>query len=299
MIVKEKIKVKLSELGDADPTDPERQKLVHTGRILSNNAAVISELGLKDGDFLVLMRTPAPAKKPVAPSQPAVVTSQTSASSRPAAPSASASPQTGSGDIVMGAAFESAVNALVDMGFVRSDVIAALRAAFNNPDRAVEYLTNGIPENIQREIAQAQAQAQAPVARQASSDRPVQPTAQAMEAAAAMSDEERLATLNALRNDPMLQQIRAAMRQNPELLEPLLEQIGQMNPELYRHIQENLPQFAALLRDETDFDGDDNSEDEEHGETSGEEMGEASGTHTIELTEEESAAVERVQKKLY
>lgn len=49
----------------------------------------------------------------------------------------------------MGSAAEGAVNQMEAMGFARSDIDRAMRAAFFNPDRAIEYLlTVGLPHEV-------------------------------------------------------------------------------------------------------------------------------------------------------
>lgn len=85
----------------------------------------------------------APATAP-APAAPQVISPVPAAPAPVAPPTPSAAPAaapvTADGSFLTGEALQSTINNMVEMGFEREQVIRALRASFNNPDRAVEYL---------------------------------------------------------------------------------------------------------------------------------------------------------------
>merc|ERR1712087_144612 len=54
----------------------------------------------------------------------------------------------GANAFVMGSQLNEAVQNLVAMGFPEAEVQRAMRAAYNNPERAAEYLLTGIPQNL-------------------------------------------------------------------------------------------------------------------------------------------------------
>ena len=185
------------------------------------------------------------------------------------------------------------------MGFPRSDIDRAMRAAFFNPDRAVEYLLNGIPEGVNEERAQAQAQSQAPAAAQtqpqgntgaapqAGGDEPLNlfdaaaqaggRGAQRGAAAAPAGQEGAAANLDFLRNNPQFQQLRQIVQQQPQMLEPILQQVAAGNPQIAQLISQHPDQFMQLLAEDVDDDA-----------------ALPPGAQQISVTEEEREAIERV-----
>ncbi|OAA38048.1 UV excision repair protein Rad23 [Metarhizium rileyi] len=308
--------------------DPKHQKLIYSGKILKDDETVAS-YNIEEKGFVVCMvnkpkEKPAAAAEssttvpPATPAQPVTNTPAVPAApvqpstTQPAAP-ATPTPQrpgeaggeSGSG-LAMGAERTEAIANMEAMGFERSQIEAAMRAAFNNPDRAVEYLLNGIPENIQQGQQARQAAAAAPtqtapsaqeggedvggvnlfdLAAQAGSGRGGSggggggnaTAAAAAAAAAAAHGGADLGNLDFLRHNPQFQQLRQVVQQQPQMLEPILQQLGAGNPQLAQLIASNPDQFLQLL-----------------GESADDDVPLPPGAQAISVTEEERDAIERL-----
>ncbi|KAL4865468.1 XPC-binding domain-containing protein [Aspergillus spectabilis] len=292
-------------------------KLIYSGKILQDDKTIES-YNIEEKGFIVCMvskpktqpassqgpSTPAKsvASTPAAPPAPAPA-ANTSTSATPAAvpttpspaSSGAAQPPASFNDpsaLLSGTQSDEVIAQMENMGFERTDINRAMRAAFFNPDRAIEYLLSGIPDNIQQEQQQRSAAAAASPAPAA----PAAPQAPAVSgedepfnlfeaAAQAGTGEGRggargasggdAQSLDFLRNNPHFQQLRQLVQQQPQMLEPILQQVGAGNPQIAHLIGQNEEQFLQLLSEE----GDDAP---------------PPGTTQIHVTEEERDAIERL-----
>lgn len=116
------------------------------------------------------------------------------------------------------------------MGFSREEVIKALRAAFFNPERAVEYLVNGIPPGL---VAPTGATGAPTGATGAQTGAPTGATGAPGTGGVPGLDASMLATLI---GSPQFAHIRAMIRNDPSSLPVFLQQIAQTSPQLFQLI---------------------------------------------------------------
>ncbi|CAH1111942.1 unnamed protein product [Psylliodes chrysocephalus] len=235
-----------SEKGKDYPS--ENQRLIYAGKILTDET-VLSEYNIDEKKFIVVMvtkpkqpekteggdgntssSTPAspPPQQTTTPATPVVAVEESTTTANQAVSDAPATiSSVAESALLMGEEYETMVRNIMDMGYARDQVEQALRASFNNPDRAVEYLINGIPLLDDQEAVNETADLSGVDERQSDTDDP----------------------LAFLRTQPQFQQMRQVIQQNPQLLNAVLQQIGQTNPALLQLISQNQESFVRMLNE--------------------------------------------------
>lgn len=259
-----------------------QQLLIHNGKVLKDETTLAENKVTEDG-FLVVMlsksktsgsvgtsstqpaaATP-PTTAPTSNSTPAVeVQAPTSKSTTSASETATATAQTNTYDqaasnLVAGSNLEQTIQQIMDIGggnWDKETVTRALRAAYNNPERAVDYLYSGIPETT--EVAVPVAHFPAGQATETSAP-PAIPVSGApntsplnmfpQETLSAGGDGGGLGTLDFLRNNQQFQTLRSMVQANPQILQPMLQELGKQNPHLLRMIQEHHAEFLQLINE--------------------------------------------------
>uniref|UniRef100_A0A3B4UTJ4 UV excision repair protein RAD23 n=1 Tax=Seriola dumerili TaxID=41447 RepID=A0A3B4UTJ4_SERDU len=146
--------------------------------------------------------------------------------------------------LVTGPSYDAMVNEMMLMGYEREQVVAALRASFNNPDRAVEYLLTGIPDRDQGHATGPDA------VTPPASGAPAAPTSGiSLPANIGSSPSTGGNPLSFLRNQPQFHVMRQLIQQNAALLPALLQEIGRENPELLQEISNHQEQFIQMLNE--------------------------------------------------
>ncbi|XP_026361842.1 UV excision repair protein RAD23 homolog B isoform X2 [Ursus maritimus] len=168
-----------------------------------------------------------PEKPAEKPAETPVATSPTATDSTSGDSSRSNLFEDATSALVTGQSYENMVTEIMSMGYEREQVIAALRASFNNPDRAVEYLLMGIPGD-----RDSQAVVDTPPAVSTGAPPSSVAAAAATTTASTTTASPGGHPLEFLRNQPQFQQMRQIIQQNPSLLPALLQQIGRENPQL-------------------------------------------------------------------
>ncbi|AAF68123.1 F20B17.8 [Arabidopsis thaliana] len=192
--------------------------------------------------------------------------------------------------LVSGSSLEQMVQQIMEMGggsWDKETVTRALRAAYNNPERAVDYLYSGIPQTAEVAVPVPEAQiagsGAAPVAPASGgpNSSPLDLFPQETVAAAGSGD---LGTLEFLRNNDQVAILTiSAFSLN---CEPMLQELGKQNPQLLRLIQENQAEFLQLVNEP--YEGSD-------GEGDMFDQPEQEMPHAINVTPAEQEAIQRLE----
>ncbi|XP_072992179.1 ubiquitin receptor RAD23d isoform X2 [Typha latifolia] len=276
----------------------EQQMLIHQGKILKDDTT-LQDNNISENSFLVimLMKTkgsgsgastasaipsnqvspvssgiPTPAPAPAAASAGTVATRVHPTISAPNTTVTSDSGATVFNEVAYGQAasnllaasnLEQTIQNILDMGggtWDRGTVVRALHAAYNNPERAVDYLYSGIPEQEEAPPVVSAALTGQRVGTPVEAPEPAQPTVPSSGPNAnplnlfpqgfpSTDSGTGVGNLDFLRSSPQFRALQALVQANPQVLQPMLQELGKQNPQVMRLIQEHQAEFLRLINE--------------------------------------------------
>ncbi|KAJ9173071.1 hypothetical protein P3X46_016245 [Hevea brasiliensis] len=276
-----------------------QQMLIHQGKVLKDGTT-LEESKVAENSFIVVMLSKSkvssggtstasaappsqaqPASSlPSSATRPSTTTQASAPTAAPLQPAIESTPAVvnpvssesdiygqAASNLVAGSNLEATIQQILDMGggsWDHETVVRALRAAYNNPERAVEYLYSGIPEQAEaRPVAQVPASGQA-ANPPAQAEQPAAPTSDGPNAnpldlfpqgLPSMGSNASAGTLDFLRNSQQFQALRAMVQANPQILQPMLQELGKQNPHLVRLIQEHQADFLRMINEPVEGEG--------------------------------------------
>ncbi|XP_027341068.1 ubiquitin receptor RAD23b-like [Abrus precatorius] len=254
-----------------------QQLLIHNGKVLKDETTLADNKVSEDG-FLVVMlsksktlasagtsSTQSASNPPVAVSTPnsASLVQTQSANNIASATDVTTSNVTtdtygqAASNLVAGSNLEQTIQQIMDMGggsWDRDTVSRALRAAYNNPERAVDYLYSGIPEAAEVSVPAApypnsQSIETGGVTGGAVPGAPNSSPLNMFPQETISGAGAGIGSLDFLRNNPQFQALRSMVQSNPQILQPVLQELGKQNPSLLRLIQEHHAEFLQLINE--------------------------------------------------
>lgn len=312
------VKKNIETAQGADVYPAAQQMLIHQGKVL-NDATTLEENKVVENNFVVIMlsKNKVSSGASSAPSnlgtQPQSSLPPTSSTSQPPAsavgqgesnseqspvitPPTNAVPSIydhAASNLMAGSNLETTIQQILEMGggnWDRDTVTGALHAAFNNPERAIEYLYSGIPERADvpaavRSLITGQAENSS-----IQSTQPAVPTGGPNtnplnlfpQGLPNMSAIDNRGDLDSLRNREEFQALRETMRENPQILQPMIQELGQQNPQLMQIIQDHQEDILDLMNEP---EGDENLQSQLDSMISG----------TVTITPEENEAIQRLE----
>lgn len=254
------VKKSIEDIQGKDNYPCGQQILIYSGKVLKDESS-LAENNISEDGFLVMMLSktksassssisstqlapaPAPAPAPIANTSPAME-----------APSATAPVTSGqaTSSVVADPNFEQTIQHIMDIGggmWDKETVTRALRAAYNNPERAVDYLYSGIPETAEVAFSDIHLPSVTAGASPASTSPNISPLDMFPQENLSGATGGGLGSLDFLRNNQQFQALRSMVQTNPHILEPMLQELGKQNPQILRQIQENHAEFLDLVNE--------------------------------------------------